>query len=215
MKNTFFQFACSLILLCVLCWSCQTPDLPVPIKPLPVLGTADSACIPAKPKWFDLEPISTTGNGQNADYAYDLVTAPHPFQLNECLCAVKRYEFAFDSLPTADKITVTDEFGNPVPFTIHLDPATGRKVITVSASEFDDGYTKVYIEIDETPIPEIQQAGGLCIVDNLGGFNGSGDTTTVHFDPAIVTASPPNSPPVQLIIIPNSMTSSYPHSIPY
>lgn len=208
MKTISLWISCSIILIAALFSACQKEEEPLP-KPTPQKAT-QVACDKDSAAFFDLQAIPPNG----ADYAFDLMGSP-AFKLSDCFCKVKRYELVFDTLPDISKISIKDSQGNPVPFSILIDPQSGKHIITVNSGRLEENRTKIYVEIDENPVPPLEKAGGLCIVDNLGGLYVPPDTSKTHYGHTFYTDIPPVGDPIYLIIVPKVATGPYLHSIPY
>lgn len=230
MKFYSFKFTCLTFIALLLILGCQVnehSDIIVQEQG-PNLATeppngnqGDSVCVEDEVRWFDLDSISPQYAEGSAEHALEFTTQGESFRLVGCLCDAEYYLVDYQDLPDSSQIHVVDEDGNPIPFSIELDPITGKKRIQIKAKDAPKNKTKFYISFDVTPTPTLERAGGLCIVDNLdGGYIGYRSTsipdTLSHFSsPMYFTLMPIQAgPPVERIMIPTSITSNYTGIIP-
>lgn len=133
---------------------------------------------------FSLE-TSTTGSMPSGTSIHAELGETEYFDLVEdCVCKVTRYEFVFSFLPQAPNINVKNASGAEISFSV-----VSNKIIVYE----NHVETELFIGFDGEldPSPELETAGGFCIVDNI---------------------SNPTIPPIVYINLPFSAPGQDPHT---
>ena len=166
LESLFIAF-CLLVLV-----SCDRPELGTdqPIATAPVMGAQD--CELDRHFWFPLD--YTTSNGSSyGEYEMEIQTGV--YYNTQCLCRVDKYEIKFSNLPEGTDVIARDMYGEEVNSTLIEPSGLGDETYTLIVHQFEelqDAHVSMYVDFDPDPgvLPFVQEAGGLCIVENYGGI---------------------------------------------
>lgn len=196
-----------LLLLALLFSCCQQIEKPSPENfPAPAANIIPG-CNVGQVKSFDLEEIQTY---QNRRISFALSTDTHPFQSNDCLCNVDRFIIPVRHVSGgSDPITLDYSGAEELTYEVIYGPRGAYDTIVIfNPHIISSPELQVLITLNgENYDATVQNAGGLCIVDNLSGDDDQ-DTLTVHTAPLKVYVVDPGLIPdtTTKVYIPESMT---------
>lgn len=160
---------------------------------------------------FEVEQISPPVSMQRSNtFAFSLSSGQNPYYSADCMCNVVQYEFVFDQLPLplGSGITVSDG-QSEIAFEIDVNLYAPHYTIIVSdPTALGDAAENLFISFDDQNFSaSVLYSGGLCVVDNIGGFF-DWDTTTLYFEPIVLMDAPAavGLDSVQRVFIPTSIT---------
>ena len=183
------------------------------VQPTPA---ASGDCTEGAERRFHLKQRSTAPVNPDAHLAFRLSTTEYPFSAGNCLCDVKQFEIDFNELPAdTSTIEITDTYGEDVGFTIDRNLNDPWETIVIQRpARIPLGGMNIYITFSDPEYAnEFVRAGGLCIINNLGGGDPV-DFTEVFDEPLKLFRSPGvNSlgqplPPDWEAYIPTAMTTN-------
>lgn len=192
-----FQTAFLCILLCSTVGCEKQPiaeeELSTPLPTLEILNPETGECEQKGAKYkFSLQ---VSGPGYAAPIglptgmtylAYHGPTASFSLA-RHCLCSLKEYRIEFDYLPVHTDILVKKLNGHSIPFAGPF-PNNGYsgQHITISQSFLATSIAIGFVH-SVSPIPQLRDAGGFCIVDNISGPRITLERTTIYHEPAYST----------------------------
>lgn len=134
---------------------------------------------------------------------YLYLTPTPPYHLGkDCVCRIKYYDVAFNHLPPAADIQVTDMGGNPINF-IGPQQMGSFQTLEIHATSLT---TEVLIGFSPNVVPKplLVTAGGFCIVDNISGPRIEAPLTSAYEE---VGQHPISGLPINNIFLPLSVMS--------
>lgn len=184
----------------------------------PVLNTTPDVeqrknedCIPGTLHTFIVDQVPPPPHlTKSVDFAFQLSSGQNPYYSADCMCNVVQYEFVFDQLPLplGSGITVHDGV-NEISYDIDLNLYAPHYTIVVNdPTILGDAAENLYISFeDDNFSANLVYSGGLCVIDNIGGFFDH-DTTTLYFSPIVVMDAPAQTgnDSIQKVFIPTAIT---------
>lgn len=178
-------------------------DVPQTNSDSPIPAAAEPCGDEGDMMWFNID------HGPSADpqdYFGTLTTGP--FTTDACLCRVNKYEFILEGSYGLSDLNMIDMNRNNVTIDVTGD-IHGNTIVTVPAPyNLPDAELSVYLDLlhyaAPDNVPSLLKAGGLCIVENIGG-TGTNPPKNV-FSPIIVHAQDVFGQPITKAYIPVSMT---------
>ena len=167
------RYFCMLIAFCLAVFSSCEVNESAPLvqeSPRPALG--GEACNLNSNHWFPLQ-YHATENDSLGEYVFELKTGA--FYSDNCLCEADRFEIDFTSIPTNAVVVARNIDGDTINSILYApDPATSEvfTLVIQAFEEASDDFVTIYVDFDSTasPLPNVAEAGGLCIVENYGGL---------------------------------------------
>lgn len=206
------RYLCMLFACCILFFAgCEVKEMEPAVSnaPIPALGEGD--CVLQNQFWFPLEH-NTPQDDPRGEYEFKLKTGA--FYTDHCLCQADRYEIDFTTIPTGVNLYARNEDGDTIPSTlISPDPMVSDvyTLVVVAFEDMDDDYVTLYVDFDTPldPLPSVSESGGLCIVENYGGF---GDPPTLYTSPIRVQTNnyPPGTGYTDEIWLPTAIATQMP-----
>ena len=196
------QITLSLLLIIILS-SCQNQSPLSELKnEVPPTPTLNQTCIEGNTHSFGLEQVPPN---PEAVKAFQLRTTGFPFRLVDCVCNVIEYSITLNPMPAVDEIRINDQNGNPIFFTVESHPMLPQGDIVILPEDMYDSSSEIHLSMEESP--SILRAGGLCVVDNLGGGgNGNVNIFTWHTAPVIIKNEVSPGFWLTKLLIPTAMT---------
>jgi len=130
------------------------------------------------------------------------------YQLGQnCLCEIQKFELDFSNLPNSSALNLYNDSGDPIQFDPPVSIGNNISRITIGAEHLNMGLYISYNQAD--PSPSLVNAGGLCMVDNVSGPEGSTRSWTTPYEHETVDDE---GQPITLYYIPAS-TGSVTHRL--
>ena len=123
--------------------------------------------------YMEFEFVYQTTGVNNPDYLVELNTGS--YNPDNCMCEVSDMVITFEHVYSEEVITILDADDNTVEHEIVQDGDLTHVVILHPENLPDDNLS-VQVDFESVPVtntlPDLVTAGGLCIVENLGGLGG-------------------------------------------